>query len=446
MQLGDTGAATGTRSIATPVRQNRGEQCSALRQLMARVSIFVFLVSILIPASIRAAAPTNQLENLTLEQAIELAERQHPQLAEAHALVAAAAGRAQQAGALPNPELIVGAQQLPLDNNASNQREYVAGIAQPIPLGGRLGKAREAELLEREVRVRGLDVTRRNLRKRVHSAFATALYQEQALEIQNQSAQSVAKVSAITKARVNAGDAAPEELARSEMELARAQLEVQRAQSLRDQALLGLAAAMGETRLQVKSLTGKLEAVFEVPTLEALASNIAAQPELALADANRRASNARIDLARAERIPDIKVEALYHRLEGTKENTFDIGLSMPLPLFDRNKGKLREARAEAAAAEARSRLTENELILRLRESHAQLTAALATSRAFQTEIMPRAEIMLKATEARYAAGDTSLADVLRIRRDWAAMQLAQLESMRDVMQAWAEVSGYVRTR
>jgi cobalt-zinc-cadmium efflux system outer membrane protein len=446
MQLGDTGAATGTRSIATPVRQNRGEQCSALRQLMARVSIFVFLVSILIPASIRAASPTNQLENLTLEQAIELAERQHPQLAEAHALVAAAAGRAQQAGALPNPELIVGAQQLPLDNNASNQREYVAGIAQPIPLGGRLGKAREAELLEREVRVRGLDVTRRDLRKRVHSAFATALYQEQAFEIQNQSAQSVAKVSAITKARVTAGDAAPEELARSEMELARAQLEVQRAQSLRDQALLGLVAAMGDTSLQVKSLTGKLDAVFEVPTLEALAENLATQPELALADANRRASNARIDLARAERIPDIKVEALYHRLEGTKENTFDIGLSIPLPLFDRNQGKLREARAEAAAAEARSRLTENELILRLRESHAQLTAALATSRAFQTEIMPRAEIMLKATEARYAAGDTSLADVLRIRRDWAAMQLAQLESMRDVMQAWAEVSGYVRTR
>ncbi len=43
-----------------------------------------------------------------------------------------------------------------------------------------------------------------------------------------------------------------------------------------------------------------------------------------LADASLRASNARIDLAKAERIPDVKVEALYHRLEATKENTVGV--------------------------------------------------------------------------------------------------------------------------
>ena len=106
-------------------------------------------------------AASNQLESLTLDQALEMAERRQPQLAEARALVEAAAGRGQQAGAFPNPEAIVGAQQLPLESGASNQREYVVGVAQPIPLGGRLGKARAAEQLEREVRVRGLEVTRR---------------------------------------------------------------------------------------------------------------------------------------------------------------------------------------------------------------------------------------------------------------------------------------------
>src|SRR5688572_14842867 len=151
-------------------------------------------------------ATTNQLDSLTLEQALEMAERLQPQLAEARALVEAAAGRAQQAGAFPNPEAIVGAQQLPLDSDASNQREYVAGIAQPIPLGVRLRKAREAELLDREVRVRGLEVTRRDLRKRVHSSFATALYQEKAFQTQSQIAQNVEKVVTTTKARVEAGD------------------------------------------------------------------------------------------------------------------------------------------------------------------------------------------------------------------------------------------------
>ncbi len=412
---------------------------------MNQRSLLIILLFLLSLAAALHAAETNQLENLTLEQALEMAERQHPQLAEARAQVEAAAGRAQQAGALPNPELIVGAQQLPLDRDASNQREYVAGIAQPIPLGGRLGKAREAELLDREVRVRGLEVARRDLRTRVHSAFATALYQEQAFEIQSQIARSVEKVAVITKARVDAGDAIPEELARIEMEFARAKVEVQRSQSLREQAMLGLAAAVGDSRLSVKSLTGSLDAAFEIPTLESLAASLAAQPEFALANASLRASHARLELAQAERIPDVKVEALYHRLEATKENTFDIGLSIPLPLFNRNQGRLREARAEAAAVEVRSRLTENELNLRLRESYAQLTSALATSRALQAEILPRAETMLKSAEARYAAGDTSLADVLPVRRDWAAIQLSHLESLRDVMQSWAEVSGYLKS-
>ena len=140
----------------------------------------------------------------------------------------------------------------------------------------------------------------------------------------------------------------------------------------------------------------------------------------------------------------MKVEALYHRLDGSKENTFDIGLSIPLPLFNRNQGKVREARAEAAAAEARSRMTRNDLNAQLRESYAKLNAAIGNARTFKSEILPRAETVLKSAEARYAAGDTSLADVLPVRREWAALQLSHLESLRDVMQAWGEVSGYLK--
>ena len=391
-------------------------------------------------------AATNQLESLTLEQALEFAERQHPQLAEAHALVEAAAGRAQQAGALPNPELVAGAQQLPLDSNASNQREYIAGVAQSIPLGGRIGKARQAELLEREVRIRGLEVTRRDLRKRVHSAFAAALYQDEAFQTQSRIAQSYEKAVATTKARVEAGDAVPEDLARVEMEFARVKVELQRAQTMRDQSRVALAAAMGEARLAVKSLSGSLDATFEIPTLEALAATLSAQPELREAQASARTSEARVALAKAERIPDVKVEALYHRLDNTRENTFDIGLSIPLPLFNRNQGRLREARAEASAAEARARATQNELNLQLRESHAQLTSALASSRALKSEILPRADTVLSAAEARFAAGDIGLTELLPVRRDWAAVQLTYLESLRDVMQAWADLKPFMKNR
>jgi cobalt-zinc-cadmium efflux system outer membrane protein len=383
--------------------------------------------------------PGQPLAGLTLDQALELADQRQPEIAEAVAMVEAAEGRARQAGAFPNPEAILGAQQIPFNRNAANEQEYVAGIGQTIPLGSRLSKASAAELLDREVRARGLEVKRREIHRRVRSAFATALYQEKAYQAQTEIQQSTSKGVAATQARVEAGDALREDLARVEMELARAKVELQRAESLREQALVMLASAIGDAALSVKSLAGTLEATFEIPTLETLAANLSAQPESALADADIRARNARVDVAKAERIPDVKVELLYHRLQANRENTFDVGLSIPLPLFNRNQGKLREARAEVAAAEARSRMTQNELTTRLRESYLQLTSALTSSRTLKTEILSRAETVVKGAEARYAAGDISLAEILPVRRDWAAVQLSYLESLRDVMQAWAEV-------
>jgi cobalt-zinc-cadmium efflux system outer membrane protein len=390
-------------------------------------------------AANEAGTAIRQIEKLTLEQALEMADGLQPQLAEARAMVEAAEGRARQAGTFPNPEAILGAQQIPFSGDVPNEREYLAGVGQTIPLGRRLSKSREAELLDREVRARGLEVKRRDIHRRVRNAFATALYQERACQAQAGIQQSTAQAVATTQARVEAGDALPEDLARVEMELARARAEWLRAESLREQALVTLASAMGDAALQVKSLAGSLEATFEIPTLESLVATLSTQPESAQAEADVRARRARVDLAEAERIPDVKVEVLYHRLEASRQDTFDVGLSIPLPLFNRNQGRLREARAEVVAAEARSRLTQNELTARLRASYLQLTAALANGRTLKTEILSRAETVVNGAEARYAAGDISLAEILPVRRDWAAAQLSYLESLRDVMQAWAEV-------
>jgi outer membrane protein, heavy metal efflux system len=385
------------------------------------------------------AAAANPIEGLTLDQALERAERLQPQLAEARALIEAAAGRAEQAGALPNPELILGAQQLPLDRGASNQREYVAGVAQPIPVGGRLRKAREAELMQREVRLRGLEVARRDLRRGVHAAFATALYQEQAFEAQSQIAQGFEKLVAATTARIDAGDAVAGDLARVEMEMLRAEVERQRSQALRDQSLMALAGAIGDANLRISSLAGDLEATFEVPMLETLTASLVSQPEALQAEANLRASSAWLELAKSERIPDVRVEALYHRLEATEENTIDLGISIPLPLFNRNQGRLREARAEFEAAQARARMTQNEVAARLQSSYVELTSALTSSRTLRGEVLPRAEKVLRSAEARYEVGDISLIELLPVRRNWAEVRLGYLESLRDVLLAWADV-------
>jgi hypothetical protein len=67
--------------------------------------------------------------------------------------------------------------------------------------------------------------------------------------------------------------------------------------------------------------------------------------------------------------------------------------------------------------------------LKRRNSYLQLTAALTSSRALQTEILGKPKTSLKAAEARYAAGDISLVEILPVRRDWPTVR-------DDVIRVW----------
>jgi outer membrane protein TolC len=62
----------------------------------------------------------------------------------------------------------------------------------------------------------------------------------------------------------------------------------------------------------------------------------------------------------------------------------------------------------------------------------------------QEEILPRAETVLRGAEARYAAGDANLIDVLPARRERTSLQLAYLESLREVLEAWAQLSPFLQ--
>ncbi|MCL4176712.1 MAG: TolC family protein [Verrucomicrobia bacterium] len=385
------------------------------------------------------AAESNRIETLSLEQALALAESHHPELTEARALVEAAGGRAQQAGAFPNPELIGRIEALPLDRHSGQEPDYLVGVSQALPLGGRLGKARQADRLDQARLHRAADLKWFELRKAVHSAFATALYQETAGKLQTTIATSLESVAGMARARVEQGDATPDELARAEMEVVRGRVELRRSQAFKEQAYVALAAAVGMPDLVVGSVTGSLETVLELATIESLAVDLGHSPAVAATQATIDEKRARIDLARAERIPDIKVEALYRRLESTEENAIDLGVAIPLPLFDRSQGRVRAAQAELAAAEARARATAGQTERRFRETQSQLAAALDQARALRTEILPRAETLKASMEKRYLAGDISLLEFMPASRDWAEVQLAYLETVREVLAAWTEV-------
>jgi outer membrane protein TolC len=282
------------------------------------------------------------------------------------------------------------------------------------------------------------------LRQRVHGAFATALYQEEAGRIRNDLMTAAQQAVDVTQARVDAGDAIPTDVARVELELVSARAERQRSDVLRSQALGALALVMGLSADEVESVQGSLTSTFEVPALEELAFRLGHHPVLAAAEADLSSKIAGIAWAKATRIPDLKAELLYHRIESEQQDAFDVGFSLPLAIFDRGRGRLLEAESQRNAAEARLRSTRDELQASLREAHARLRLALADVRTLEAEILPRLESVRKSTEARYAAGDVNLSEALVVRRDFGSARLRHLEALRDAMLAWSELRPFIR--
>jgi cobalt-zinc-cadmium efflux system outer membrane protein len=391
-----------------------------------------------------AATPRHArtIERLTLPQALEIAERVHPDLAAAQAQIESAEGRALQAGLFPNPEFVSRIESVPVTGRIVERAEYLIGISQPAPLSQRLGLARRVETLDRDRLGLALEVRRLEVRRQVQSAFASVLHGQRIIQTRAEDVRIAENGVAVAKARLAAGDAIPAEVGQAEVELGQARLALEQATSRRLQAIEALATAIGDPTLHLESMEGSLEEPLALPTLEALAARLEESPFMAAAEADIAVQRARIDLAETQRIPDVSLELLYRRV-GDVENTVDVGLRVPIPLFNRSQGSIREAKADFVAAEARARSARNALALELQTAYRTLASAIAAATLLREEILPRAESVLSSAETRYASGDISLAELLPIRRDWTRVRIEYVDALQDVMQAWAALSPYL---
>jgi cobalt-zinc-cadmium efflux system outer membrane protein len=332
----------------------------------------------------------------------------------------------------------------PIRGRTTGDAEYVAGVSLPLVLGGRLSAARRAGEADREGRLAEARARALEVEARVRAAFAAVLYAEEAARLRAEIAGAGERGVAIVRSLLSAGDALPGDVARSELELVRDRLEVERAEGLRERAGAALAAAVGDSSLRVESVVGSLEESLEVPALESLASRLAEHPAVLAAQSAVSAEEARLRIAEAERIPDVDLDLFYRRIGDSSENAFDVGVAVDIPILDRRQGRVREAAAAIDAAQARAAGLRNELGGRLRALHADLARALAAARVLRDEILPRAAEVLRAAEARLAAGDIRLGEILSVRRDATRARLDHLESLRAAREAWAALAPFVR--
>lgn len=395
--------------------------------------LFVFSISCFAAPSYTNAP----LRDLTIEDAVNIALTNHPHLAEALANVEASKAREQSAGKFPNPEAVVRMESAPTRAQTTSRAEYVAGISQPIPLGNKRAAARAVEEAQTAVRAKEYESAALELTRNVRNAFATALFTAEVLHAQTNLVATVQEMIRITKARVDAGDLPPADLARVQAEEAEQRLSASEAAAAHREATMALAAAMGDFRTVIASLDGRLEEILNLSELKAAAGILESHPAIVGMENAVAAQQARVRLANAERIPDLNLDLLYRRLQETREDAFDVGVSVAIPIFDSGRRRVQEAASELRAAEARLEKARNELGRELHSRELALNRAIHTASLLKEDVLPKIETSLRATQARYAAGDVALSELLLVRREASAAQIRYLYALRDVMESWA---------
>jgi cobalt-zinc-cadmium efflux system outer membrane protein len=155
------------------------------------------------------------------------------------------------------------------------------------------------------------------------------------------------------------------------------------------------------------------------------------RPDVKALDLDRQASVRDADLARARAIPDLTVRLGYTHdrftVSGDNRNTLEVGVQLPLPVFDHGQhdaskalGHADEVAAARTALLAASRAELNSLIHRK-------TALEKNLELLESDSLPRSRSVLDSAQHAFDIGGTSLTDLLLVRRSHIALELTRLD-------------------
>lgn len=355
-------------------------------------------------------ADTVQLP-LTLQQAILAAYANNPSLrASSHAIGIAEGGRI-QAGVLPNPEL-----SLSTEGTDRRSRVETAQITQTIELGGKRGARVAAAEQEQLLAARSLDVRRATLRADVMAAYMEALTAQERVVLAEAALEIARRATNAASRRVTAGKISPVEQTRSSVAESAVRMELTQAMADRASARRRLAALMGISRAVEQPLQMPAIEFAAIPAMAELEQRMSASPQLRQAEAQVGRQNAQVTIERSARIPDLSVTVgtQRDRERGGSEAVF--GVSIPLPLFNRNQGNMLAALRRVDQARDELEAERLRLYQELADARQRAEVAQLQLDSLKTEMVPAAQQAYDAAVIGFELGKFGFLDVLDTQR------------------------------
>ena len=392
------------------------------------------LLLIIFSHSSRSAELTEPPKLLRLEVALGLAMGANPEISVALREQEATEGARIQAGVRHNPYI-----SSEIQDTRSDTQQITLQFNQEIELGNkRESRLALADILHTKATAE-LDALKATIHANTVNAFYEVLVAQERLALSKSSFEVAnAAVNAATK-RVNAGKSSPVEETKSNIAASSAKIELNQSNSQLNSARKRLSALWGNPFPVFEQAYGDVENIPLVPSFENLLALLENAPAIGIANLEVSARGGSTKLARSQSTPNITISAGIVHNQELGLNQAILGLSAPIPLFDRNQGNVQEAVSLQYKAQDELIALKTQLATKLAGEHERLSVARLSAISLREEILPGAQNAFEAANKGFNAGKFNFLDVLDAQRTLFQAKSQYIQVLLDAHQAIAEI-------
>ena len=366
----------------------------------------------------------------TLQSLRALAVEHNPTLRQAFQLIRGEEGKALQAGLWPNPTIAYAGEQIGLDGTAG---EFQGGfLRQRIVTGGKLRLSRDKYEARADVARHNLTSQEFRVLNNVNSAYYELLAAEARLEL-HEDLYNLAKDRYKTIFELaNIGKKNQAELRIAGANLQKARLDLFMTRNERKKARVQLEAVVGTPLGEDYLLLGKL--AQDIPTVlpeweTMLANTLENSPQVLAALDKLRADEITLEREKREPIPDLLLEAGVGRNIVDHQTVYMAGVSLEIPLFDRNQGTIEQAEADLERQRAEVERVKLSLTRTFAQEYSHYLTRYKSVLDFQSTVLPRSEEAYRMQLQMYNKSRIDWLDVLNFQSEYLTNRVLMVDHL-----------------
>jgi len=384
------------------------------------------------------AEPTGPI---TLRQVLALTLMHNPELRAFSWDVRASEARRLQASLWPNPVLDVEVEEF----GGSGQRsgfdaaETTIALSQLIEMGDKRSKRTKLASLEKELAGWDYEAKRLDVFTKVMRAFVGVLAAQQRLKLNEELLKLSEELMDTVTKRVDAGKDSPLEKTKAAVTLSNIEIKHQQAVQNLEFSRKQLSSTWAGKVPGFESVTGQLDLLSPIPSVDELTALIADNPDVARWSLEIDKAKAALELQTSRAIPDITLSGGLQRFNETDDNAIVFGISIPLPISDRNQAGKLAATYNLAKAREKQRAAHTRIQMELVKAYQALSNAYTEAVELDKNVLRAAESVFEASKIGYTQGKLDYLNVLDAQRTLFVAKAQYIDALASFHTAKADV-------